>query len=153
MGGWHRYQNKDINNDILVCFGYGDGGGGPTRDMMEMSGRMDKGIKGIPKVRQAFAGQYFDELWERGKDNKRLPERIGELYFEYHRGTYTSMARSKRSNRKSEYAMMELELLSVLAELAGKEAPAYRRTGPHVGDDSHEPVPRYSAGFFYQRSI
>ena len=128
MGGWHRYQNKDINNDILVCFGYGDGGGGPTRDMMEMSGRMDKGIKGIPKVRQAFAGQYFDELWERVKDNKRLPEWVGELYFEYHRGTYTSMARNKRSNRKSEYAMMELELLSVLAELAGKEAPAYPKS-------------------------
>ena len=35
MGGWHRYQNKDINNDILVCFGYGDGGGGPTRAMLE----------------------------------------------------------------------------------------------------------------------
>lgn len=84
MGGWNRYQNKDINNDIRVCFGYGDGGGGPTRDMMEMSGRMDKGIKGIPKVRQAFAGQYFDELWERVKDNKRLPEWVGELYFEYH---------------------------------------------------------------------
>ena len=96
--------------------------------MMEMSGRMDKGIKGIPKVRQAFAGQYFDELWERVKDNKRLPEWVGELYFEYHRGTYTSMARNKRSNRKSEYAMMELELLSVLAEMTGKEAPAYPKS-------------------------
>ena len=62
------------------------------------------------------------------KDNKRLPEWVGELYFEYHRGTYTSMARNKRSNRKSEYAMMELELLSVLAELAGKEAPAYPKS-------------------------
>ena len=123
MGGWDRYQNKDINNDILISYGYGDGGGGPTRRMLETSKRMEKGIKGVPKVRQAFARTYFDELREKVKDSKRLPTWIGELYFEFHRGTYTSMARNKRGNRKSEYAMMELELLSVLAENAGKAYP------------------------------
>ena len=123
MGGWDRYQNKDINNDILISYGYGDGGGGPTRRMLETSKRMEKGIKGVPKVRQAFARTYFDELHEKVKDSKRLPTWIGELYFEFHRGTYTSMARNKRGNRKSEYAMMELELLSVLAEKAGKAYP------------------------------
>ena len=123
MGGWDRYQNKDINNDILISYGYGDGGGGPTRRMLETSKRMEKGIKGVPKVRQAFARTYFDELHEKVKDSKRLPTWIGELYFEFHRGTYTSMARNKRGNRKSEYAMMELELLSVLAESTGKAYP------------------------------
>ena len=123
MGGWDRYQNKDINNDILISYGYGDGGGGPTRRMLETSKRMEKGIKGVPKVRQAFARTYFDELHEKVKDSKRLPTWIGELYFEFHRGTYTSMARNTRGNRKSEYAMMELELLSVLAENAGKAYP------------------------------
>ena len=44
MGGWERYQNKDINNDILIAYGYGDGGGGPTRDMLETSKRMEKGV-------------------------------------------------------------------------------------------------------------
>ena len=116
MGGWMRYQNKDINNDILVSYGYGDGGGGPTREMLETSRRMEKGIKGIPKVRQEFSRTYFEELWERVKDNRRLPVWEGEFYFEYHRGTYTSMARNKRSNRKSELGLMDLELLSVLAE-------------------------------------
>lgn len=115
MGGWMRYQNKDINNDILVAFGYGDGGGGPTREMLETAKRMDKGIKGIPKVRQEFAGKWFEELEERVKDNKRLPVWEGEFYFEYHRGTYTSMARNKRSNRKSEFGLMDLELLAVMA--------------------------------------
>lgn len=114
MGGWMRYQNKDINNDILISYGYGDGGGGPTREMLENSIRMEKGIKGIPKVRQEFAGVYFDELKERVKDNKRLPVWEGELYFEYHRGTLTSMGRNKRSNRKTELGLMDLELLSVL---------------------------------------
>ena len=55
IGGWRRYQDKDINNDILVAFGYGDGGGGPTREMLETARRMDKGVTGLPKVRQAFA--------------------------------------------------------------------------------------------------
>ncbi|MDE6055599.1 MAG: alpha-mannosidase, partial [Lachnospiraceae bacterium] len=114
MGGWMRYQNKDINNDILVSYGYGDGGGGPTREMLETSIRMEKGVKGIPKVRQEFARTYFDELNERVSGNNRLPVWEGELYFEYHRGTLTSMARNKRSNRKSELGLMDLELLSVL---------------------------------------
>ncbi|MDR2043983.1 MAG: alpha-mannosidase [Clostridium sp.] len=123
MGGWKRYQNKDINHDILISYGFGDGGGGPTREMLETSIRMEKGIKGIPKVRQEFARTYFDELYARVKDHRRLPTWEGELYFEYHRGTYTSMARNKRANRKSEFLMMDLELLSVLAAKRGLEYP------------------------------
>ena len=120
IGGWQRYQQKEINNDILISYGFGDGGGGPTRAMLENSDRMEKGVTGLPMVRQAFARTFFDQLRERVKDNNRLPTWEGELYFEYHRGTYTSMARNKRSNRKAELHMMDLELLSVLA--AGKVA-------------------------------
>ena len=123
MGGWERYQQKEMNNDILISYGFGDGGGGPTRQMLETSKRMEQGIKGIPKVRQEFSLKYFEELEERVKDNKRLPSWVGELYFEYHRGTYTSMGRNKRSNRKSEFGMMELELFSVLALANGMKYP------------------------------
>ncbi|MCR5823437.1 MAG: alpha-mannosidase [Lachnospiraceae bacterium] len=123
MGGWERYQNKDINNDILVSFGWGDGGGGPTRQMLETAKRMKKGIKGIPKVRQEGSRTYFEELEKKVGGNKRLPRWVGELYFEYHRGTLTSMGRNKRSNRKTEYAMMELELLATLAALKGENYP------------------------------
>ena len=121
MGGWHRYQNKEINNDILISYGYGDGGGGPTRDMLETSKRMEKGIKGIPKVRQEFARTYFEELEERVSNHKRLPVWEGELYFEYHRGTYTSMGRNKRSNRKCEQLLMDIELLQVMTGIYEKE--------------------------------
>lgn len=116
IGGWHRYQNKDINNDILISYGHGDGGGGPTREMLETSKRMEKGIKGLPKVRQEFSRKYFDELRDRVQDNPRLGTWEGELYFEYHRGTYTSMARNKRSNRKAEFHMMDLEFFATLAK-------------------------------------
>ena len=124
MGGWQRYQNKEMNHDILVAFGYGDGGGGPTREMLETGRRMEKGIRGIPKVRQESSLTYFTELSERVKDSRRLHTWTGEFYFEYHRGTYTSMARNKRSNRKSELLLMDLELLSVLAEKRGLAYPA-----------------------------
>lgn len=115
LGSWERYQNKEINNDILISYGYGDGGGGPTREMLETSKRLEQGVRGIPKVRQAFARTYFEELEQRVKDNRRLETWEGEFYFEYHRGTYTSMGRNKRGNRKSELLLMDLELASVLA--------------------------------------
>lgn len=115
MGGWRRYQQKAINQDILIAFGFGDGGGGPTREMLENAARMEKGIEGLPQVRQVFARQFFDELSDRVRSNPALPVWEGELYFELHRGTLTSMARNKRANRKAEIHLMDLELLSVMA--------------------------------------
>lgn len=123
IGAWDRYQNKDLNNEVLICYGFGDGGGGPTREMLESSSRLDKGIAGIPKVVQESPVAYFERLDERVSKNKRLPVWEGELYFEYHRGTLTSMGRNKKGNRKSELAMMDLELLSVLAEEKGVSYP------------------------------
>lgn len=123
MGGWQRYQNKDINNDILISFGYGDGGGGPTRAMLETAGRMEKGVTGIPKVRQEFSRKYFEELEQRVRGDKGLKKWEGEFYFEYHRGTYTSMARNKRANRKSELMLMDLELMACMARDCGVSYP------------------------------
>ncbi len=124
MGAWKRYSNKEINNDVFVCYGFGDGGGGPTREMLETSVRLEKGIKGIPKVRQEGALTYFKELEKRVSGNPRLATWEGEFYFEYHRGTYTSMGRNKRANRKSELKLMDLELLSLLAKKCGVAYPA-----------------------------
>ena len=123
MGGWDRYQQKDINNDILIAFGYGDGGGGPTKDMLENARRMKKGIPGCPKVKMGTAGDYFNRLEKTVKNKKGLPKWVGELYLEYHRGTYTSMGRNKRYNRKSELLYQDIELLSALAANTGKEYP------------------------------
>lgn len=123
IGGWQRYQQKDLNNDILVSYGYGDGGGGPTRDMLEIDKRMSKGVTGMPRTRQVFARDYFDQLYARVKDNKELPVWEGELYFEYHRGTYTSIAKNKRNNRKSELMMQDLELFAAICNDLGMDYP------------------------------
>lgn len=119
MRAWERYQNKDINNDVLISYGWGDGGGGPTREMLETGVRMEKGITGAPKVRMEFARKYFDELYDRCADNKELPRWSGELYLEYHRGTYTSMARNKRSNRKCELLWQDVEFFSIFGKKLG----------------------------------
>ncbi|MGL4800449.1 MAG: alpha-mannosidase [Cellulosilyticaceae bacterium] len=121
--GWERYGQKEINNDILVCYGYGDGGGGANKEMLEVGKRLEKGVKGAPKVRFETAGTYFNELYDRVKDHKQLPRWVGELYFEYHRGTYTSMARNKRGNRKSELMWQDVEFFSVWAQSLGGAYP------------------------------
>ncbi len=114
MGAWERYQQKDINTNVLLCFGYGDGGGGPTKEMLENARRMEKGIPGCPQVKMCHSKEYFDKLFKNVCNNKKLPKWVGELYLEYHRGTYTSMARNKRYNRKSEFMYQDAEWLSVL---------------------------------------
>lgn len=123
MGAWRRYQNKDINNDVLVSFGWGDGGGGATIKMMENGRRLAKGIPGAPKVKMGTALDYFERLEKTVGDNKKLPKWVGELYLEYHRGTYTSMARNKRDNRICENLYTSAEKISSLAMLEGKKYP------------------------------
>lgn len=152
MGGWERYQNKELNNDILVAYGYGDGGGGPTREMLEISKRMEQGIRGIPMVRQEPSRTYFDELKQRVEGNCRLETWEGEFYFEYHRGTYTSMARNKRSNRKSEFLLMDLELLSVMAgqQLAYPVEPLERMWKTVLLNQFHDILPGSSIHEVYE---
>ena len=116
---WERYQQKELNNDVLITYGYGDGGGGPTRDMLEYGKRLTSGLAGVPKVRMESSRVYFDQLYNRAAGNPDLPRWVGELYLEYHRGTYTSMARNKRSNRRCELLWQDVELFSVLGERVG----------------------------------
>lgn len=114
MGAWKRYSQKDLNNRVLLLYGWADGGGGPTTEMMENAVRMEKGIPGCPVVRHDTALNFFRELEETVKGNKKLPVWYGELYFEFHRGTYTSMARNKKFNRKSEFLYQDAELFSII---------------------------------------
>ncbi len=123
MGAWRRYQNKNLNNDVLISFGWGDGGGGATLEMLENGRRLAKGIPGAPKVKMGTALDYFKRLEEKVSNNKKLPKWVGELYLEYHRGTYTSMARNKRDNRKCENLYVALEKIDSLSMLLGNSYP------------------------------
>lgn len=114
--GWEIYQQKDINNEILVSFGYGDGGGGVTREMVEMHKRMEHGIPGSPKTRVTNIGDTISRI-RKNIDGKKVPKWFGELYLEFHRGTYTSMAKNKRFNRMSEFLMQQTESVSLLDKI------------------------------------
>ena len=114
-GSWQRYSQKDLNNNVLMSYGYGDGGGGPTKEMLESQRRMEKGILGCPRTKQAHALEFFKKLESDVIGSKYLPKWVGELYLEYHRGTYTSMARNKKYNRKSEFAYQNLEFYYTMA--------------------------------------
>lgn len=123
-GGWNRFQQKGLDNQFIVSYGFGDGGGGPTDKMLEYQRRMSHQMPGMPRTRQKSAHEFFEELDKRMKGKKRLPKWSGELYLEYHRGTYTAQARNKRNNRKIEIELREVELWSTLAERFGVEYPA-----------------------------
>lgn len=127
MGTWKRYQQKNLNNKVLMSFGFGDGGGGPTIEMLENQRRLAIGIPGCPKTVMKTAGEYFKTLDKEVKGSKTLPTWCGELYLEFHRGTYTSMSRNKKYNRKSEFLMENLEWLSSINTLlTGSKYPRER---------------------------
>ena len=116
-GAWERYQQKGLNSEVLISFGYGDGGGGPTREMLENHKRLKRGIPGCPSTKMTTALGFFESIDKRVGDSPKLPRWVGELYLEYHRGTLTTMARNKRYNRKSEFLYEEAEWLSAAASL------------------------------------
>lgn len=118
-GIWENYKDKDKNHELLLAFGWGDGGGGPTKDMLERA-RVMKNIPGIPKVQIDTTENYFKRIYNE-IDHDDLGEWDGELYFEYHRGTYTSQAKVKRDNRKAEVLLHNIEFLCSYADILTKE--------------------------------
>lgn len=123
LGAYRGYRDKDFNNYLLISYGYGDGGGGVTRDMLEKRRQMDR-VAGLPIVKTGKAKEYFEELHETVKKTDHyVHEWDGELYLEYHRGTYTSQGYVKKMNRKTEIALRELEILYSFAEEEGIQYP------------------------------
>lgn len=121
IGGWQRYSNKDLNNNVLCTYGYGDGGGGPTKEMLEYGKRMNKGIEGCPKVEFESSLDFYKRLEKEVGESKNLQTWVGELYLEFHRGTLTSQADNKKNNRKSEILLHDVETLATLANIKLQE--------------------------------
>lgn len=101
-----NYRDHGRGSTSLVPFGYGDGGGGPTREMLAAAHRT-RDLEGSPKVRVGSAESFFAQAEE---EYTALPVWVGEMYLELHRGTYTSQAQTKRGNRRSEHLLREAEL-------------------------------------------
>ena len=104
----------------LLLFGWGDGGGGPTREMVERAHRFAD-LEGMPRVVQESPAEFFAGAEEEYAD---APVWSGEMYLEYHRGVYTAQIAMKQGNRRTEHLLREAELWSTLATLrAGAPYP------------------------------
>ncbi|MWV45917.1 alpha-mannosidase [Paenibacillus sp. HJL G12] len=120
QGLWNNYRQKDINDQLLLAYGWGDGGGGPTRDMLEAVRRYED-MPGAPQVKAGGAEDFFVRLEEQVQDQPQLHLWDGELYLEYHRGTYTSQAYNKRMNRRMELLLHNAEFLNAFALVLNPE--------------------------------
>ena len=126
QGIWETYRDKEVNKELLLSYGYGDGGGGVNREHLEMRRRLDE-MPGLPRVTTGRADDYFAKLHETvAAADRYVHTWDGELYLEYHRGTYTSQAYNKKMNRKLELLSRDTEwLLSLQVLLAGGNWEAY----------------------------
>ena len=153
---WRGYKNKSVSNNVLLTFGYGDGGGGPTFEMMENLRRTQYGIPGLPATKVEKAGTFFDRLekdfMEKTGDVLPRPRWCGEMYLEMHRGTYTSVAKNKRNNRKSELLYQTAETLAAADLLHGGAYPTelFRRNTVNILlNQFHDIIPGSSIGPVY----
>lgn len=110
-----HFKNKGGGDPLLYLYGHGDGGGGVTKEMLETVTRLDK-VPMTPHVEIGTVKQYFESL----DKEKQYPVWCGELYFEKHRGTYTTAARNKKNNRKSEFLFRDAEMMSVFRCIEGE---------------------------------
>ncbi|MGO1974586.1 MAG: alpha-mannosidase [Propionibacteriaceae bacterium] len=106
-----QYAEKGRANTSLVPFGYGDGGGGPTREMVAAAHRTAD-LEGSPRVELSTSTDFFETA---RTEYSNPPVWSGEMYLEYHRGTYTSQHRTKAGNRRSEHLLREAELWAATA--------------------------------------
>ncbi len=116
-GIWKKYKNKDLTKNLLLCYGWGDGGGGVDRTMLENLRQIEK-IPGLPQVKTSDVTSYLKQLHESWNDKTNAAYRPvwdGEMYLEFHRGTYTSQARNKKANREMEFAYRTAEMLQTFA--------------------------------------
>ncbi|MFJ6678724.1 alpha-mannosidase [Microbacterium sp. NPDC091382] len=118
-----QFAEKADASHSLVPFGWGDGGGGPTREMIAAA-RRTADLEGSPRVRLGSPSQFFSDAEAEYVDP---PVWSGELYLEYHRGTYSAQARTKRGNRRSEHLLRAAELWATLDTVrTGAAYPAER---------------------------
>ncbi|WP_183064037.1 glycoside hydrolase family 38 C-terminal domain-containing protein [Streptomyces sp. gCLA4] len=106
-----NYREKGRGSRSLTPFGWGDGGGGPTREHLARA-RRQRDLEGSPRIEIERPDAFFEKARAEYED---APVWAGELYLELHRGTYTSQARTKQGNRRSESLLREAELWAATA--------------------------------------
>lgn len=116
---WNKRVQKSGLDAFLLPFGYGDGGGGPCRDYIEMLKR-EEDLEGMPRVQVAPPITFFSDMEAAGGPDHTY---VGELYFSAHRGVYTVQAAIKKGNRLGELRLRDAEMWGALAQRQGYVYP------------------------------
>jgi alpha-mannosidase len=109
---WRRFRAKQSQEHTLLAFGHGDGGGGPTAEMLERFRRF-RNFPGMPNLQIGRVDEFYEKI-----STRTLPVWVGEKYLEYHRATFTTQGRIKLLHRQLEHALVEAETAATLAALS-----------------------------------
>jgi len=119
---WENYRGKYAFPESLLSIGYGDGGGGPSVEMLEAARELAS-FPALPALRFTSVRDYYERAREAIKD-RELPVWVGELYLELHRGTLTTQGCTKYLHRRAERDLIAAEVLGGMNALAGETLPA-----------------------------
>ena len=148
LGTWANYQDRAIIGESLLCYGRGDGGGGPTEeDILRTRQLADFPL--VPKMRHVNVTEWFQSITARA--SAPLPKWVGEIYLEYHRGTLTTQGRTKYLHRRAERALIGAEVLGAMVALRGGALPAPVTQAWQVllRNEFHDILPGSSIGEVY----
>lgn len=150
----HKNKDAGVFDQSILLVGHGDGGGGPSPAMLESLKRM-KDVDGVPKVSFGTPKKFFDELHQK---EHLLPRWVGELYFELHRGTYTSQANVKWANRQCEFSLQVTEMCCALAYLSSGKQFKYPKESLDTSwklvlkNSFHDTLPGSCIGLVYKET-
>jgi alpha-mannosidase len=140
-----NYADHGRLDRSLYPFGFGDGGGGPTRLMLENAARLQD-LRGLPRVEIGTVGEFVAQATEEARD---LATWVGELYLEAHRATYTTHADVKLANRRTEEALRAAELWSVAAGI-DQRAELEAAWKLHLLQQFHDIIPGSGIRWVYE---
>lgn len=153
LGVWQNFLGRFVHPESLFTIGYGDGGGGPTAEMLE-DVRALAALPALPEAVFSRVDEFFARL-RRSAEAASLPVWVGELYLELHRGTFTTQGRTKRLHRRAERDLVAAEVAGSLAELLGAGRPDVdldRSWRLLLRNQFHDILPGCSIGEVYVRA-
>jgi alpha-mannosidase len=152
LATWTKYRGKHVSPESLLSIGWGDGGGGPTAEMIEQARELGR-LPAVPETRFTRVSDFYDRM-RRDVEASTIPTWSGELYLEFHRGTLTTQGRIKHLHRRAEHDLVAAEVLASIDALLEGETPASLAPEWRVllRNEFHDILPGSSIREVYERA-